>query len=215
MALKRGCYSMRGRGAWKCRHAPEMGSPVPLLMAALLHRSRALTSSHVPWGWVRLKSPLLQRERCMCFMQCRIGAARFLCACRNAGEEGSWSTRVVVGRCKQQPRGLHGLSVHGSDTSGTCWGSAQTSKGDFFRHTGWRVLSQGRLNRRGLVWAPLHVLVVTVACLVGFAGSGLNAEGQNPNSCSYPHPRPKSPKISHFFTDFHRVLYRGSIPLAP
>lgn len=35
--------------------------------------------------------------------------------------------------------------------------------GILLRRIDWRVLSQGRFNRRGLVCAPLHVLVVTVA----------------------------------------------------
>lgn len=50
---------------------------------------------------------------------------------------------------------------------------------------------------------------------LGFARSSLSAEGQNPNSCSYPHSGPKSPKISHFLTDFSRVLNQGPILLAP
>lgn len=40
-ALKRRCYSMQGRSARKYRHASELGSPVPLLRAALLPHSRA------------------------------------------------------------------------------------------------------------------------------------------------------------------------------
>lgn len=50
---------------------------------------------------------------------------------------------------------------------------------------------------------------------LGFVGRSLKAEGQNPNSCPCPHPGPKSPRVSHFFTDFNRVLNEGSILLAP
>ena len=68
--------------------------------------------------------------------------------CRRGGKP---EHMCAAGRCRRQPWGLHGLSVHGGDTSAACWGSAQTREEDFFRHADWRVLSQGRFNRRGLV----------------------------------------------------------------
>lgn len=159
------------------------------------------------YGWNPL---LLQRERCMRFVQCRTGAASFLPACRNAGGEESWSTRGW------QPWGRHGLSVHGSDTSAACWGSTETREGDFIKMDRLVCVVTGKVQQEGSCLRSF----ARVSCRcggrsLGFAGSSLKAEGQNPNSCSCPHPGPKSPKISHFFTDFSRVLNEGSILLAP
>lgn len=123
-AAKRGCYSTGGQNPWKCRRAAEMGSSVSL-MAALQCCSRALMFSEMPF------SGFWAMQKC--------------------GRGGKPEHTRGVGRCWCQPWGPHGLSLHGSDTSAACWGSAQARDGEFFRHIDCRVLSRGRFNRRGLV----------------------------------------------------------------
>lgn len=63
-----------------------------------------------------------------------LDGSRLVSAClQDRRRGGKLAHMCAVGRCGRQPWPLHGLSVHGSDASGTCWGSAQICEGDFFQ----------------------------------------------------------------------------------
>lgn len=136
-----------------------------------LHCSRAPTMG------MSISEILLQRERCVCFTQSWMGAAWFLCARERGRRGGKLEHTCAVGRCRQQPWGLHG-HWHLCHWLGLC---TDMWRG-FLSHTDWWVIT-GKVRWQGSCLSSCQC-----GChLLGFAGRSLNVNRQNPNSCSCPH----------------------------
>lgn len=115
---------------------------------------------------------------------------------REAGDEGSRGTFAAGDAAAA--RGQRGLSVLAVGHLLLAGALHRHVKG-IFLDTQIGVCCHGEGSIGRVLFELLCTCQLSLRCRsLAFAGSSLNTKGQNPNSCFYPHPGPKSPKISPF-----------------